>query len=281
MDGVMIQEPVSTVMLHYDERNQASTQLVIQAIHETERLLRSRWSLEFPDNCHLLVMTSWSQFMFNAAPWPWRVALALTLPLWFARIRAMWSVAGGWTNRFGRRVAIGVKPPSQLELSDRRIGERIFVREQDPEEKVRQITCHELTHAATSSLRLPLWLNEGLAARAVDHFSGHTTVRSETLEILRDEKRDPRPLGYRKLQTGDRDRVVYQFARGYWLTRYLDEDHADILAQLLSNKHSNSKIEGLVSSALSIDTPDLWPAIDQALFEHFASAVDGVDRSIS
>ena len=274
----MKQERVGKVTLQYDEHEQASAQLVMHAVHETELLLRSHWSLEFPENCHLLVMTSWSQFMFHAPPWPWRVALALTLPLWFARIRAMWSVAGGWTNRFGRRVAIGVKPPAQLERSDHRIGERIFVHEEDSQEKVRQITCHELTHAATSALKLPLWLNEGLAVRAVDHFSGHTTVQSQTLESLRDEKRNPKPLGYRRLQTGDRDRVVYQFARGYWLTRYLDENHTDILAHLLSRRHSSSEIEGLLSSALSINTPDLWPAIDQALFDHFASADDELDR---
>jgi hypothetical protein len=266
----MKRERVGNVILLYEESEAASAQLVLQATQETELLLRTRWSLELPGNVHLLVMTSWSQFMFNAAPWPWRVALALTLPLWARRVQAMWKVAGGWTNRFGRRVAIGVKPPALLEQSDRRIGERIFVQEDDLEVKVRQITCHELTHAATSALKLPLWLNEGLAARSVDHFSGHSTVRIETLQSLRDPDRKPQPLSYRQLKTQDRDRVVYQFARGYWLTRWLDESYPDILARLISTRMATAELERILAEGLSLGMPDLWPSIDAALLKRFA-----------
>ncbi|MFN2149407.1 MAG: hypothetical protein ACK2T2_13555 [Anaerolineales bacterium] len=273
----MKQEKFGDVILYYDEEESASAAIVRAALDKTQRLLQERWSLEFPTDCHVLVMTSWRQFLFNAAPIPWRIMLALTLPLWARRVESMWKVAGGWTNRFGRRIAIGVKPPRLLEQADRRIGERIFIPLEDPREKVRQITCHELTHAATSALRLPLWLNEGMAARAVDHFSGHTTIRIETLDALRDSERDPLPLSYRKLQTSDRDRVVYQFARGYWLTRWLDDNRPEVLAHLLSTRIPLQEIERILAGAFSLEMEDLWRSIDRRLVETFATEIDGRD----
>jgi hypothetical protein len=270
----MKREQVGAITLHFNEQDQESALLVMRAAGETEELLRSRWSLEFPPDCHLLVMTSWFQFMFTASPMLWRIPLALTLPLWVGRVASTWKVAGGWTNRFGRRVAIGVKPPALLETADRRIGKRIFVEQDDPREKVRQITCHELTHAATSRLRLPLWLNEGLAGRAVDHFSGHSTIRIETLATLTDPERNPRPLGYRQLRTRDRDMVVYQFSRGYWLTRWLDEIDPDALLRLLSTRLPASDIEDMLAETLGLDRSNLWPAIDRALYKRYARSDD-------
>ncbi|MEJ2011491.1 MAG: hypothetical protein P8X64_04620 [Anaerolineales bacterium] len=272
----MKREQISTITIYFDEQDQDSARLVMQATRETEELLRSRWSLAFPPDCLLLVMTSWFQFVFNASPMLWRIPLVLTLPLWAGRVASMWKVAGGWTNRFGRRVAIGVKPPALLEAADRRIGERIFVKQVDPQEKVRQITCHELTHAATSRLKLPLWLNEGLAARAVDHFSGQSTIRIETLESLVNPGRNPRPLSYRQLRTRDRELVVYQFARGYWLTRWLDETEPDVLLHLISTRLPASEIENLLAETLGLDRSNLWPDIDRALYSRYARTDDSL-----
>ena len=33
-------------------------------------------------------------------------------------------------------------------------------------EKIQHLTCHELVHACTAHLRLPFWLNEGIAVDA-------------------------------------------------------------------------------------------------------------------
>ena len=273
----MKRELQGRVFVHHDESEAASAELVIQALEKTKLLLKEHWLLELPGDCHLLVMSSWRQFLFNAAPISWRIMLALTLPLWVGRVESMWKVAGGWTNRFGQRVAVGIKPPRLLATSDRRMGERIFVPQEDPQEKVRQITCHELTHAATSALRLPLWLNEGLAARAVDHYSGHPTIRMETLETLRDHDRDSDPLTYRQLRTRDQDRVVYQFARGYWLTRWLDEDRPDALGRLLSTRMSSHEIERILAETLSLEITELWQSVDRRLVESFTPAIGEKD----
>jgi hypothetical protein len=128
----MKQRQIGNIPIHFDPSLEPTADLVAGVIEQTSRILRSRWSLEIPSNCHLIVMTSWQQFFFNAALLAFRLGLAINLPIWVWRVRAMWRVSGGWTSRFGPRAAIGVKPPSLLEQADRRIGERIFVPIDDP-----------------------------------------------------------------------------------------------------------------------------------------------------
>jgi hypothetical protein len=59
-----------------------------------------------------------------------------------------------------------------------RIGERIFVKTDDVT-KVQQIACHELVHAFTSHLRLPVWLHEGLAMVTVDRLLQNQSIQGE------------------------------------------------------------------------------------------------------
>jgi len=266
----MEKERTGRVWLYYEPTDAGSARLAADAVGRTATLLHERWALELPRDCHLFIMTSWQQFMLHAPPPLWRVPLALTLPLWAGRVRSLWQVAGGWTNRFGRRVAIGVKPPRVLELADRRIGEQIFIPEPDLDAKLQQIACHELTHAATAAARLPLWLNEGLAVRAVDAFCGHETVRRETLEALRDPARNTAPLSYRRLRTHDREQVAYQFARGYWLTRWLDEHQPGLLLRLISSPTGSRELERLLAQSFQARPSSLWAAIDDALYASFA-----------
>jgi hypothetical protein len=240
----MKQQQVGPVSLYFDPGEEQAASMIAGAIEETSWILRSRWSLGIPPGCSLVVMTFW-------------------------RVRAMWPVAGGWTNRFGRRVAVGVKPPSLLAQADRRIGERIFIHVEDPLEKVRQITCHELTHAATAALKLPMWLNEGLATRAVDHLTGSPTIRLDTLELLSEHADGVKPLMYRNLRLGNRDAVVYEYVRGYWLIRLLDEHFPDALAQCLVRR-SGHALESIVAEALDLSRDRLWGELNPLLRHHFA-----------
>jgi hypothetical protein len=264
----MEQRKTGTITMHYEPGHDEIAGLLTAVIDETSWILRARWSLAFPEDCHLVVMTSWQQFFMNAAPPIYKLGLALTLPLWVRRVRAMWPVAGGWTNRFGRRVAIGVKPPSLLAQADRRIGERLFVRVDDPNEKVRQITCHELTHAATTTRKLPMWLNEGLATRAVDHLAGYPTIRADTLDLFSRRIKGAKPPGYRQLRVEDRDAVAYEYARGYWLVRMLDEQFPDVLARCLESSSDRERLE-MMSLTLGLPQGGFWPGVNHLLLDAY------------
>ena len=81
--------------------------------------------------------------------------------------------------------------------------------------KVQNITCHELTHAFTSHLHLPTWLNEDLAMVMVDKFFEKCTVQYDTLEVLERSSDKHSSGGRQKLRVGDEDARPHTIMLGY------------------------------------------------------------------
>jgi hypothetical protein len=263
-------EQIDGLTLYFDPCEQDAARLIGQACELSIELIHACWNLDTPEDCRIYVMTSWVRFLFHAPPWPWRILVAVTLPLWYFRARKLWAIAGGWHQQFGERRAIGVKPPRLLKTADTSIGKRIFVKETDLDERVRRNACHELTHAFTSHLGLPMWLNEGLAMATVNRFAGKATVKPETLQALAQPPQDTRPGRYRQLRGEAMDDLVfYHCVRGYWLTRYLEDTRPALLRDLLRRKHSPYALESQVAAAYKMELSEFWKRIDDIVISHF------------
>ncbi len=255
-----------TVLYDYGELSAAET--VCEAVERSTQIILQSWDLRMPRDCRVCVMTGWLSFVLRSAPWLWKVYVVMTLPLRILAYRRLWRYAGGWAVQFGKRRAIGVKPPHLLRLEERSIGQRIFLPEETVEEKVMHITCHELTHAFTAHLRLPTWLNEGLAMVTVDRLLGKVTVRPETIETLRFSGAVP---GRRqKIDLDDSDAVVYTYVRGYWLTRFIEDTQQGFLRRLLKRRYNHRDLEMRVAAAFEMNREAFWRNIDSMIVEHFA-----------
>lgn len=263
-----------TLFFKAEERDAA--ELIGEACQRSIRLIHQCWGLDTPKDCRVYVMTSWLHFVFHSAPWAWQVLLGASLPLWYFRVRKMWAYAGGWTQPYGQRVAVGVKPPRLIQLADRSIGARIFVREEDIDTKVRQITCHELVHAFTAHLKLPMWLNEGLAQVTVDRFAGKPAVRSETIEVLARSSGRASPGRYWRLRPGDKDALVYHYVRGYWITRYLQETRPELLQDMLSQRYRHRVLESKLATVFGMSRAEFWHKIDGIVVSHFKPEEKGM-----
>ena len=136
-------------------------------------------------------------------------------------------------------------------------------------EKVRHITCHELTYAFTAHLKLPVWLREGLAMVAVDKFVGRPTVKDSTIGSLDRPSGQANPRGYRGLSTKDPDAFIYPFIRGYWITRYLKETQAGLLESVLAQRYSHEALESKVATACGMGREEFWQRIDPIVAAHF------------
>ncbi len=243
----------------------AAAELISAAAEKSARLIREQWGLAMPPGVRLYVMTSWLKPMYHAAPWPWKILLGVTLPLWGWGARRLWQVAGGWAQQLGRRRMVGVKPPRLIESSDSGLGARIFVPESDMARKAEQITCHELTHAVTAHLKLPAWLNEGLAMLTMDHFVGQPTVKAETAATLAHALDTPRS---RRLPQ-DPNALVYEYVRGYWLTRYFEETRPGLLKGLLTQRHPYTELENRIAAAYGIEQAIFWRDLDKTVAAYF------------
>jgi len=247
--------------LFFDPQEREAAHLIGQACEKSAQLIHECWGLTAPQDLRVYVMTSWLRPTFHAAPWHWRILLGATLPLWGWRARRLWQVAGGWAQQYGRRRMVGVKPPRLIQLSDRSIGERIFVKTDD-EAKIQQIACHELVHAFTAHLRLPVWLHEGLAMVTVDRFLGRPTVKEATIEALARSPGVASPGRYPRFTTQDPHAIVFLYVRGYWLTRYVEETRPGLLKSLLTQRYRHDELESQIASAFGMGRAEFWRKID-------------------
>lgn len=260
---------IDGLTLFFDEEERETARLVQDTCEKSLRLIREQWDLDAPQELRVYVMTSWLGFIFHSAPWFWQPLLVLSLPFWYLRVRNLWRYAGGWSQRYGERCAIGVKPARLIRQADRRLGDRVFVQDNHIDEKIRQITCHELAHAFTAHLKLPMWLNEGLAMLMVDRLLEKQTVRHETLDVL------ARSAGAQNLQrvgtisAKNQDAVIYLYVRGYWIVRYLEDVRPDLLRNLLAQRHSRTELEERIAGALDMDRETFWSSIDSMAASHF------------
>ena len=266
---------VDGLTLFFDAQEREAAGLVRDACEKSIRLIRECWGLDTPADCRVYVMTSWLHFVFHSAPWPWRILLGISMPLWYYRVKKTWPFAGGWAQRYGKRRAVGIKPPRLIQQADRAMGELIFVQEADISEKVQHVTCHELTHAFAGHLGLPMWLNEGLAMVTVDRFAGKPTVRHRTLDILGRWSGKASPGRYRDVSPKDRDALVYHAVRGYWITRYVGETQPGLLKGLLSRRQSHRALEDEVAAALGMDHAGFWENIDSIVVSYFEQKEGG------
>ncbi len=266
--------PVDGLTVYYEPAERDAAELVRDACAQSLAIINERWGLAAPRDCRVYVMTTWHGMILHAAPWPWRIILVL-LPVWAWRTRRLWPLAGGWMLSYGRRRAVGVKPPRLMAQADHRIGERIFVKTESLSEKVRNITAHELTHACTAHLKLPVWLNEGLAMVAADALLGIHTIRADTLDILATTTVKTNPAGNRRLNLRDHDSLVYVYARGYWITRYLLDAHPALLKQLLARRHRRADLDAQTAAACGLQPGEFWHTIDDIVVDYFRQRLPG------
>lgn len=222
--------------ISYPPEEEATARAMAHAVEGTVKVLKNRWGLPRPKRCRLYVLLDWREFLGQTTPGWLRPFGFFTWPLWRPRVERTFALAGGWMLPWLGNVAVGVKPPTLLKQADHRLGERLYRPVPDLLDKVEHITGHELTHAFTAFLRLPPWLNEGLAMRAVDHLVGAETILEETRDLVRPDPATFRSRAYRRLSERDHDALLELYATGYWLVRQLDHGGGEEVRELLRRR---------------------------------------------
>lgn len=272
----MKSKTIGNVMLVYDPGEQETADLISGVCEKGIQLAQQNWGLEPPEDCRIYVMTTWLGFVFQSAPWSWRILLGATIPFWCFRARRTWQYSAAWTQRYGRRVAIGVKPPRLLAQSNISIGVRMFVEEKDMKVSVQHVTCHELVHACSAQLKLPTWLNEGIATVTVDRFLARPTIRQETLGFMRGFVPKGCPPTYRELSRMGGEAIAYHGMRGYWLVQYLEEKCPGFLRRMFSLCQDARAIEREMVTELGMEPASFWMNIDGVIAGHFERKEVGV-----
>ena len=263
-------QSISGVTLYYDADEKAAADQLAFATERSLQTISDTWQLTVPGDCRVYLMVSWPRCVFLGAPLGSQLQLGLTLPLWYRDFKLRWTFAGGWSQRYGKRQVVGIKAPRLLADTPDAMGESLFVKEEDPELKFLSIVCHELTHACSAHLVLPGWLNEGLAMVSTDRCLGKQTILGSTLELLNTKRNGGHPADRINMQTQSREQIILLYVRGYWMTRYLVENHPELIRELLSGGHSADDFEARIAVALEIPVNKFWHQVDPLLVDHFS-----------
>lgn len=242
-------ETVGIPIIHSSEHAEVAATMA-EAVEKTVSVVARYWNLSIPKGCEVHVLTNFEVFVNQTVPKRLRWLVSLTKPLWRRRAERAFMLSGGWMIPWRGCPSVGVKPPELLAQSKLKLGERLFVRVPNLWEKIQHLTCHELVHACTAHLRLPFWLNEGIAMRAVDHMVGYPTVLKETRSIIQFDESFLSSRSYRRLKPSDYDILIQLYATGYWVTRQLEEKNPSILVDLLKRKRSVREVTRIIGSAL-------------------------------
>jgi hypothetical protein len=153
-----------------------------------------------------------------------------------------------------------------IAAADRSLGRRVYVDVEDLNEKMRHMVYHEAAHACAAHLRLPAWLNEGLAMLTVDGIAGWQTVQPATVELL--DRGFPVTKG-RRMVNLDPDAVVALYTRGYWITRYFFETRPALMQELLERPLGRAKIEARLAQELGLPRERFWAEVEGIVKRHF------------
>ena len=257
------------IHLHFPPEDRETADLIEAACRRSVSVITDTWPLTPPKRCRVFIMTAWLRFLFQSAPCYLWIQYLLLLPFIGLRFRKTWRLAGGLTLRYRHNPAVGIKAPRLLALCDTSMGEMIFSKEPDLNKRMEHILCHELTHAFSAGLMLPLWLNEGIAMLAVDRYFAGTTVRPDSLQTLNNRHHKMKSGDYRKLPRMSKDAFVYHYVRGYWLTRFLSEAHPELLNEFLKKKYPYRAMERKIAVVLGMNYRSFWETIDERIIEHF------------
>ena len=255
--------------VYYDPEEREAAELIQKACQHGIQTINTSWGLEMPEDCRVYVLTTWPRCVFQGAPLQTQILLGITIPFWYSEFKRRWQYAGGWAQQYGDRHMVGIKTPRLIEMTPESIGESIFIKEEDLDDKVLSIVCHELTHAFSSHLNLPTWLHEGLAMISSDRGIQKQTVRGDTLLLLKESSQKEKSSEKINLKVQCREEIVLIYVRGYWLTRYLAETQPEILKNLLTHNYSHQTMEAKIASGVGIKQEDFWKQIDESVVAHF------------
>lgn len=257
------------VPIYFEEHHGELAGLAHDSMDSIITFNRDQWKLDTPQDMSIYIMTSMMTMLFHPSPMYRKVLLGLSLPLWYGRVKKIWQYSGGWSYPTGKRRVIGVKPPELWPDPLTNFGVKVFADSETDEEKFQWLLCHEAVHAFSYHLRLPLWLNEGIASYSVDLLYQKQTIRPELIQLLEKREEAAEDMNYRKIQSKEKKLLLYHFLRGYFLTRYLHENHGGLIGEIMAHRIPYKEINTKVASVLDIPVDQLWTQVDSILTAYF------------
>jgi hypothetical protein len=267
----MLKKNKMSVLFYYKQEDEETVRLLEDILPSCDELLRNKYGLKAPKKCKVYITEKLVATYFFSQPFIIKLVILILAPitfpcLFFMHMNFKCCVAVASPSK--RKSIIYIKPIRLLPYLEG-IGRGVFNIEPDLSIKIQGAFCHELTHAYSSKLNLPSWLNEGIAMLAMDELWGKQSVKVDSLKCLSNKNKRPSI----SLLGMSRDKVSAKYAHCYWLTKYLLEEETELMKELLSKKLRSKKLERKISVCLHINRERLWEEISSLVYDFYSKEV--------
>lgn len=127
------------------------------------------------------------------------------------------------------------------------------------EEYLKSIYAHELTHAFSNKLKLPQWLNEGIALYTSEDVLNDRIVSKNSLELLNKESTK---INISRLIIDSEIKMAYTYIKGYWTIKYLNEIYPGFIKRVFKKYNGNDIVNEILKK---LDLETKWRRFDKDL----------------
>ena len=181
--------------------------------------------------------------------------------------------AGGFTYETGEVTYIQIKPIKEYKNLKSKISKYILKKQKNQKYKLKISICLNFTNAFTASLNYPIWINYGINIFTVEKILKNQIIKDDTLLLINENS-----VGQTNdiMNENDDKKIAYNYAKGYWTVKYLEEKHPGFLKKTFKNSQGKN-IEEKISKKLGINTSqkdNLWNQLDEILYNHFKERIE-------
>ena len=265
---------VERLEIYYDETEKGIVGVIEKAYSRTSEVVKECWGVDYKDMIPFYVSKQCPEIkgVFDGMRWynclKYFYNLLFVVPvsiISFLRI-LMLSSAVVLEDRDCKPL-VWMKPWDMIE-SDQVVFTATFFDGDftERENNIEYITCHEIVHVNLKYLKLPQWLNEGLAMVTVDSYFGRNIIKESTINTLQALFLKKAAM---KRKRGSETFIYSEYIPWYWITRFLIEEYPELIEDFIRNKQSDKNIEKKIADRLGIRRKVFWQELGELVHFHY------------
>ena len=269
----MIKERFANLEIIYDEKYIEEKDMVINNYEPILCLINDLWGFKLENEVRIYIVKSELKFFFHSYPLINKILLfSILFPIWYSRERNTWKTWAGINNNKSKIPSMYLKPIEAYKNNNTVIGKSIYRKNSDDKEKFKNIFCQLLVKLSYKS-SLPVWIDAGISM-VTNYYYNKQKVRNDSIELFNKD------IKYKEIVITDYhinniDAIVYNYVKGYWTVRYLEENHPGFLKEIFRKSESEKIVKQIAKKMdLNIDNSvSFWEELDNLLYKYFKNSL--------
>ncbi len=231
--------------------------------------LQILWGIENKRSIRIFICGHYMLYFLKVLPIYKSLLLLLFSPFWYFRVRKK---LNSTEIMFGEKLdgyVVFLKPIKSHKRERLLDKGGIYYKSDSNLLKFERNACHIMVNVFIAPISLPYWLENGLIIFCSDSVLDNPFLKIESLFLFTGKVYDE--IVSFSLQNTNEDKINYNYVKGYWTVRYLEEEHPGFLKETFKS-HKGEDVVRMIVEKLGLDTIDdekMWNQLDELLYNHF------------